>query len=125
MARKKILLVDDSNTTLLLEKMLLSRFGYDFVVARDGREGVALALSERPDLILLDMMMPKMDGLEACRQIRQESATASIPIIMVTTRSDAEDIETAFLKGCNDYIIKPINHTELFTKVRSLLGEAG
>ena len=121
MARKKILLVDDSSTVLMMEKMLLAGCGYDIVVARDGEEGVAKALSERPDLILLDLIMPKVDGVEACRRIRAQPTTATIPIIMVTTRSEEAMVESSYKTGCNDYINKPINNTELLAKVRGFL----
>lgn len=121
MPRKKILLVDDSSTVIMMEKMLLSGAGYDLVVARDGEEGVAKAVSERPDLILLDVVMPKMNGIEACRLIRADPRTQGIPIIMVTTRSEAANVETSFKNGCNDYVNKPLNNAELLAKVRGLL----
>jgi CheY-like chemotaxis protein len=121
MARKKILLVDDSSTVLMMEKMLLAGCGYDIVVARDGEEGVAKAASELPDLILLDLIMPKVDGVEACRRIRARPETSAIPIIMVTTRSEPGMVEVSYKTGCNDYINKPINNSELLAKVRSFL----
>jgi CheY-like chemotaxis protein len=123
MPRKKILLVDDSATVIMMEKMMLAGGGYDIVVARDGEEGVEKALSEKPDLILLDVVMPKMDGIEACRRIRAQHGTKSIPIIMVTTRSEAGNVETAYKNGCNDYINKPLNNAELLAKVRSYLDQ--
>jgi CheY-like chemotaxis protein len=123
MMRKKILLVDDSNTVLLMERMLLAGCGYDIVTARDGEEGVAKAQSERPDLILLDLVMPKMDGLEAAKRIRAQPTTSAIPIIMVTTRSEASNLEQSYRSGCNDYVNKPINNAELLAKVRSALGD--
>jgi DNA-binding response OmpR family regulator len=122
MSKRKILLVDDSNTVLMMVTMALSASGYAVVTAHDGAEGLAMAISEQPDLILLDIVMPKMNGIEACRLIRAHAATASIPIIMVTTRSEAVNVETCFANGCNDYVNKPINKSELLTKVRSLLG---
>jgi CheY-like chemotaxis protein len=122
MPPKKILLVDDSSTVLMMEKMLLAGCGYDIVVARDGEEGVQKATSELPDLILLDLIMPKVDGVEACRRIRAQPSTSAIPIIMVTTRSEAEVVENSYKTGCNDYINKPINNSELLAKVRSFLG---
>lgn len=121
MPRKKILLVDDSSTVIMMEKMMLAGCGYDIVTARDGEEGVAKAASERPDLILLDVVMPKMDGIEACRRIRAQALTKDIPIIMVTTRSEAQNIETSYKNGCNDYVNKPLNNAELLAKVRSFL----
>jgi DNA-binding response OmpR family regulator len=122
MTKKKILLIDDSNTVLMMEKMILAASGYEVVVAHDGQEGVSKAATERPDLILLDVVMPKMDGIEACRRLRAQEQTRSIPIIMVTTRSEANNVESCYRNGCNDYVNKPINNTELLAKVRSLLG---
>ena len=119
--RKKVLLVDDSNTVLMMEKMILSKGSYDIVVAHDGVEGVAKAKSDRPDVILLDVMMPRLDGLSACAAIRAEPATAHIPIIMVTTRGEEANIEKAFTNGCTDYVTKPINGLELLTKLQNIL----
>ena len=120
---KKILLVDDSNTVLLMERMILSHARYELCTARNGREGVERARAERPDLILLDVVMPEMNGLDALAAIRSDSATREIPVIMVTTRSEVECMETGFQRGCNDYVTKPVNSSELLAKVRDLLGE--
>ena len=122
MERKKILLVDDSNTILMMEKFILKNDPYDLVTASNGAEAVAKAAEYRPHLILLDVMMPKMGGFEACRLIRANPATQSIPVIMVTTRGEATNIESGWESGCNDYVTKPINAIELLAKVRSLLG---
>ena len=122
MSRKKILLVDDSGTTLMMEKMILNKGPYDLVTAKDGEEGVAMALQENPDLILLDIVMPKMDGFEACRRLRAEEATKETPIIMVTTRGEVENVEHGYELGCTDYVTKPINSLELMTKVKNYLG---
>lgn len=122
MEKKKILLVDDSSTTLMMEKMILSQEAYDLVTASDGEEALLKAAQERPDLILLDVVMPKMDGFEACRRLRQEEATREIPVIMVTTRGEAQNVEQGYALGCNDYVTKPINSLELMTKVNNLLG---
>jgi DNA-binding response OmpR family regulator len=123
MPRKKILLVDDSATILMMEKMILAKEPYDLVVAKDGQEAVAKALAERPDAILLDVIMPRMGGFEACKAIRAQEATKAIPIIMVTTRGEAENVESGFENGCNDYVTKPIDSVELLTKLRSLIGD--
>ncbi|MBK5260169.1 MAG: response regulator [Thermoanaerobaculia bacterium] len=123
MSKKKILLVDDSVTTLMMEQMVLRGQPYNVVTAKNGEEAVRMSEAELPDLILLDVMMPVMNGFEACRRIRQNLATLQIPIIMVTTRGEENSVETGFESGCNDYITKPINGTELLTKVRALLGE--
>lgn len=122
MTRKKILIVDDSSTVLLMEKMILSSGPYDVVSARDGQEGLEKARSELPDLILMDVIMPRMDGFEACRRIREEESTRAIPVIMVSTRGEMQSLETGYEAGCSDYVTKPINGLELISKVRSHLG---
>jgi CheY-like chemotaxis protein len=122
MIRKTILLVDDSATTLLMEQMVLRGHPYHIVIAKNGREAIERADTEHPDLILLDVVMPEMNGFEACRRIRQHPASSSVPIIMVTTRGEEQSVETGFQSGCNDYITKPINGAELLTKVRTYLG---
>lgn len=124
MPRKKILLVDDSSTILMMEKFILRNDPYSLVTASNGEEAVQKAVSEQPDLILLDVIMPRMGGFEACRLIRENEASKHIPIIMVTTRGEATNVETGWLSGCTDYVTKPINATELLAKVRNLLGEA-
>lgn len=123
MARKKILLADDSITALMVEQAVLSMGAYDVVVARDGRAAVQLAVDEAPDLIILDVVMPHMDGFEACRALRRLESTRTTPIIMVTTRGEPQNIETGYEAGCSDYVTKPINGPELVSKVRDLLGE--
>ena len=121
--RKKILVVDDSNTALMMERTLLAQSAYDVVIARDGREAVTQALEENPDLIILDVVMPCMDGFEACRELRKLEHTRDIPVIMVTTRGEGHHVENGFEVGCNDYVTKPINGPELLSKVRNLIGE--
>ncbi len=123
MNRKKILLVDDSSTVLLMVKTILSRRPYDTVTAADGQEGIEKAVSERPDLILMDVMMPRMDGFEACRRLRASAETREIPIIMVTTRGEMQSVQAGYESGCSDYVTKPIDARELLEKVRNCLGE--
>ena len=118
--KKKVLLVDDSNTVLMMEKMILAKGPFEIVTARDGLEAVAKSKSEKPDVILLDVMMPNLDGLSACAAIRAQAETADIPIIMVTTRGEEQSIETAFRNGCTDYVTKPINGVELLAKLQNL-----
>lgn len=119
--RKKILLVDDSSTVLLFEKMVLSKEPYDLLVARDGEEGLEKALAERPHLILMDVVMPRMDGLEACRRIRARAEISGTPVILVTTRSEPEAVTSGRAAGCSDYVTKPIDPAELLSKVRALI----
>ena len=126
MKRKKILLVDDSAVALMAGAMILRRSGkYDLIEAKDGEEGLAMAIAEKPDLIVMDVVMPKMDGFEACRALREEEATREIPIIMATTRAEAENVENGFNSGCSDYVTKPVNAMELMEKVESLIGSSG
>lgn len=121
--KNKILLVDDSETVLMLERMILKSGSYEVAMARDGREGVAKALALKPDLILMDVIMPEMDGIQAIRKLRASKQTRSIPILIVTTKGEEESMETGYLSGCSDYITKPIDSLELLTKIRSFLGE--
>ena len=123
MSSKKILLVDDSSTILMMEKFILRNDPFVLITASNGEEAVRKAAREQPDLILLDVIMPRMNGFEACRLIRENDASKHIPIIMVTTRGEATNVETGWMSGCTDYVTKPINATELLAKVRSLLGE--
>jgi DNA-binding response OmpR family regulator len=123
MNRKKILLVDDSSTILMMEKFILRNGPYEIVTATNGEEGVLKAAEHMPDLILLDVIMPKMGGFEACRLLRTTRATSEIPIIMVTTRGEAANVEAGWANGCTDYVTKPINAIELLAKVRNFLGD--
>lgn len=120
---KRILLVDDADTILMIEQMILNQEGYSLITARNGKQAVEKAVAQKPDLILMDILMPEVDGFEACRQIRQHEATRAIPIIMVTTRSEQKNMEAGFHSGCNDYVTKPIDRLELISKIRNFLGE--
>ena len=121
-AGKKILLADDSRTALMIERALLVGSPYDVIVATDGYDAVQQAVEAGPDLIILDVVMPNMDGFEACRQLRSLDATRDTPIIMVTTRGEPHNVESGYELGCNDYVTKPINGPELLSKVRTCSG---
>ena len=123
MAARKILLIDDSETILQMEQMILAKEPYELLIARDGAEGVARALESIPDLILMDVVMPRMGGFEALRQLRGNQRTRAVPVVMLTTKAEADSIETGYASGCNDYIVKPIDSMELIAKVRDLLGD--
>lgn len=123
MAQRKILLVDDSETVLMMEQMILQKESYQVVMARDGKEGIAKAVETKPDLILMDVVMPKMNGFEAVKWLRQREDTKSVPIVMVTTQTEMESMEAGYVSGCNDYVIKPIDSLELLTKIKNLLSE--
>jgi PleD family two-component response regulator len=118
---KKILVVDDSSTALMMSMTVLSREPYILFSARDGQEAVHKARSERPDLILMDVIMPRMNGFEACQELRSFSETRHVPILLVTTRGEEKSVERGFEVGCTDYVTKPINGPELLAKVRTYL----
>jgi CheY-like chemotaxis protein len=120
-ARKKILVVDDSFTSLMMNQGALE--AYRVVLARNGREGIRQAIVEKPDLILMDVNMPGMDGFQACRWLRAFEGTKNVPIIIMTTRNDPASVKVAFANGCNGYLIKPFKDEELLAVVRKHLGE--
>ena len=120
----KVLLIDDDIDTLRLVGLMLQHQGYQISAASSGKQGIAKAESEQPDVVLLDVMMPGMDGFEVARRLRQDPRTKSIPILMFTARSQLDDKITAFEAGADDYLIKPTNPVELQTHVRQLLERA-
>ena len=122
MDRKKILLVDDSRTARLMEQTILATGQYDIVVATDGQDGIEKATSQRPDLILMDVVMPRLSGFEACRILRSCEETRAIPVIAVTICGELEVILTGYHSGCTDFVLKPINGVELLTKVENYVG---
>ena len=122
MSRKKILVVDDSKTALFMVLTILRKERYELVTAGDGQHALEVAAQERPDLILMDVVMPRKTGFEACRELKQREDMKAIPIILVTTRGEGENVEAGFESGCNDYVTKPINAQELLTKVRDHIG---
>lgn len=119
MEKKKILLVDDSETILLFEKLMLGS-QYMFVTAKNGRLGLEAAEREKPDLILMDIMMPEMNGIECLKALKEKPETKDIPIIMVTTKSDEPRIKSCFELGCTDFITKPVDKLDLLKKVQKL-----
>jgi PleD family two-component response regulator len=119
--RHKILLVDDSKTVLLMEEALL-RVRAQILKAPGGAQALRIAAEEQPDLILLDIVMPDMNGIETCRLLRGMEVTKSTPIIMVSTRSDPKSVESAYAAGATDYVTKPIDFQELRSKIERHLG---
>ena len=122
MSKKKILVVDDSRTALFMVTTILRKERYELVTANDGEQALEVAAAERPDLILMDVIMPRKTGFEACRELKRREDTKAIPVILVTTRGEGENVEAGFQSGCNDYVTKPINALELITKVRDHMG---
>lgn len=121
METKKILVIDDQPGNVFLLQDRLNREGYNVITAYDGISGVKKALEELPDLILLDVMMPGVDGFEACREISSRSETKNIPIILVTALNSSEDTQKGFDSGAYDYIKKPFNKIELLARVKAAL----
>jgi two-component system cell cycle response regulator DivK len=119
----KILLVEDNEMNRDMLSRRLQRRGYEVVLAVDGREGMALAQAEAPDLILMDMSLPVMDGWEATRQLKAASETMAIPVIALTAHAMSGDREKAMEAGCDDYDAKPIDLPRLLAKIEALLGK--
>lgn len=118
---QKILIVDDDLDSLKLIGLLLQRQGYQVVAASGGQQGLAQVETEEPDLILLDIMMPDMDGYEVCRRLRSDPQLAHIPVILFTAKTRVDDKVAGFEAGADDYITKPTHPAELASRVKSLL----
>ena len=116
-----ILIVEDEQDIRELLAYNLEKEGYATVQAADGKEGLELARSRKPDLILLDLMLPKMDGLAVCRELERDSGTVRIPIIMLTARGEDVDRILGFELGADDYVVKPFNIRELLLRIRAIL----
>ena len=114
---KKILIVEDEPRNLKLFRDLLQRIGYETIEATDGEQGVELARARNPDLILMDIMMPKMDGIEATRILKADTATKNIPIIALTSYAMKGDRERTLEAGCDGYIAKPVDIQELLKAI--------
>jgi len=119
---KKILVVDDSVTSRMINQILITkRVGYEVISASSGKEALQLALTARPDLILMDVMMPGIDGVEVCRRLRRQPQTATIPIVLLTFRIGEESIRDGYESGCNAYLKKPVQEVELLNTLRECL----
>ena len=121
----KILLVEDNEMNRDMLSRRLQRKGYEMVLAMDGPSGVEMARTHAPDLILMDMSLPLLDGWEVTRQLKADAATQHIPVIALTAHAMASDREKALEAGCNDYDTKPIELPRLLGKIEALLSRAG
>jgi class 3 adenylate cyclase len=117
----RILIVDDNPVNVKVLQTRLAAEGYEVITAADGEEGLAAARTLTPDVILLDVMMPKVDGLEVCRQLRADAAFPFTPIILVTAMADSKDIVAGLEAGGDEYLTKPVDHAALAARVRSML----
>jgi two-component system, cell cycle response regulator DivK len=121
----RILLIEDNELNRDMLSRRLARKGFEPLLAVDGEQGVALALRERPDLILMDMNLPKLDGWEATRRIKMDAQTKDIPVIALTALAMAGDRERALAAGCDDYNTKPVEFAVLLEKIEALLAARG
>jgi len=118
---EKILIVDDDVETLRLVGLMLQRQGYEIAAASNGTQAIAMAQSELPDLIVLDIMMPDMDGYQVTKQLRGMSETSSTPILMFTAKSQVDDKVAGYDAGVDDYLTKPVHPAELVAHIKALL----
>jgi CheY-like chemotaxis protein len=118
---KKILIVDDDLDTVKLIGLMLERHGYEISAAQTGVQGLAKAQTENPDLVILDIMMPDLDGYDVCRRLRADPATAGMPIIMFTAKALVDDKVAGFQAGADDYLTKPVHSDELASRVEAVL----
>jgi two-component system cell cycle response regulator DivK len=119
---RKILLVEDNEMNRDMLSRRLARNGFEVAIAIDGGQGVAMATSEKPDLILMDMSLPVLDGWEATRRVKADPATKAIPVIALTAHAMAEDKEKSLAAGCDDFDTKPVELPRLLGKIQALLG---
>jgi len=117
----RVLIADDNPANVRILSMRLAADGYDVVTARDGEEALAVAHESQPDLILLDVMMPKLDGITVCRRLKEAQKTSFTPIILVTAMTEAKDIVAGLEAGADEYLTKPVDHAALSARVRSML----
>ncbi len=117
----RILIVDDTPANLHILQLRLGTNGYEIITASDGEEAIAAARQYHPDLILLDVMMPKMDGIEVCRQLRADPSLPFIPIILITAKTDPRDVVAGLEAGGDEYLIKPVDQVALVARVKSVL----
>ena len=120
---KTVLLVEDNEDNLIVYRTILDHVGYRVIEARDGEEGVARAKADRPDLILMDVSLPKMDGWEATRRIKADDQTRQIPIIAVTAHALDDDREKATQVGCDGYLAKPVAPRRVVEEVERFIGK--
>jgi phosphate regulon transcriptional regulator PhoB len=122
---KKILIVEDEHDILQLVKLYLEKDGFRTVLARTGTEGLRQVKQEKPDLVVLDLMLPEVDGLEVCKRLRSAPETAMLPIIMLTAKAEESDTVVGLELGADDYVTKPFSPRELVARVRAVLRRAG
>ncbi len=118
---RRLLIIEDDVDIRDLVTFKLGQVGFEVRAESDGEAGLAAATLTRPDLVLLDLMMPKLSGLDVCRRLRATPATATMPILMLTAKAQEADVELGFAVGATDYIVKPFSPRELVSRVQSIL----
>ena len=121
MAREKIILIEDEADILEVIQYNLTREGYKVLTSKDGEQGLAKVRKEAPDLVLLDLMLPGLDGLEVCKKLKEDPVTRPIPIVMVTAKGEESDIVLGLGIGADDYVVKPFSPKELLARVKAVL----
>ncbi len=122
-ATKRILVVDDERAFVVLISKMLTTAGYEVIIANDGQEGLDKAKSQKPDLIVLDLMLPRLNGYKVCGFLKNDTSYAKIPIIMLTSKTEAKDIELGREIGADAYVTKPYKRNTLLSKIEELLKE--
>ena len=122
MTKKTILVVDDEEITTELAKKFLQRHGFEVICAYDGETALDMAISQNPDLILLDVMLPKLDGYEVCRRLKSKKDFKNVPILMFTAKGLSRDIQEGEEAGADEYIIKPFSGKDLVATIKKHLG---
>jgi len=120
----RILCVEDNDDNIYTLHRRLTRWGHTVLIARDGREGIAMARAERPDLIVMDMNLPKLDGWEATRALKSSDETKHIPILALTAHAMVGDREKALAAGCDEFATKPVSFEEVRAKIEALVGRS-
>lgn len=123
MNKKRILIVDDEEDMRYAVKMQLEANGYEVLTAKDGQEGLTFARKEMPDLIILDLMLPKLDGYQVCRMLKFDNKYKNIPIVIFTARAQSDDEELGYQVGADAYVAKPFDPKRLLGKIKDLLGD--
>ncbi len=122
MKKNRILVVEDEESLLKLESILLSSKGYNVTGVMDGKSALEEVMTHRPDLVILDIMLPEIDGFEVCRRIRENPATSTIPVVMLTAKKNSQDVARGAEVGANAYLTKPFKSAKVIEVIEELLG---
>lgn len=122
MKKNRILVVEDEESLLKLESILLSSKGYNVTGVMDGKAALEEVMAHRPDLVILDIMLPEIDGFEVCRRIKENPATSAIPVVMLTAKKNSQDVARGTEVGANAYLTKPFKSAKVIEVIEELLG---